>query len=461
MLPRAVLERFETKTAITVMAHVALMQALSPQWMEEVFEQNSDSQYTRELMFSTVVGLMMLVSLGLSPSVHAAAKRIEEELGVSLRSVYNKINGVETAVVRALVCGSAERFIPVVQTLQPKRKLSVKGFQLRIVDGNHLAATEKRIKVLRGFRGAALPSQTLVVYDPDLELVVDLLPWEDAHTQERVIMQELMDRVMAGQLWIADRNFCCAPILLGLIERGAHFLVREHGANPNPKEESKRRRIGRIETGVVYEQIVSIEDEDAVVHRLRRIEVHLQEATEDGDMVIRLLTNVPSSRLGAKVLARLYRRRWRIEAMFQRLESVLQSEIKGLGRPLASLFAFGVSILAFNVLSLLMSAVRARHAKTLEESNIELSPYYVANEIRANHAGMMVATDAAAWQRYEQLSTKEFAQTLLRLAGNVNPRSLRSHPRKPKDVPKRGYVSRTEAQRHISTCQVLEAGKIV
>jgi IS4 transposase len=461
MLPRDVLERFEKKSAVTVMGHVALMQALNPDWMEEVFEKNSDSQYTRELMFSTVVGLMTLVSLGLSPSIHAAAKRIEEELGVSMKSVYNKIAGVETAVVRELVRGSAERFIPVLETLQPKRKKSVKGFKLRIVDGNHLAASEKRLKVLRKFRGAALPAQTLVVYDPDQEMIVDVLPWEDAHTQERVIMHDLLDRVMTGELWIADRNFCCAPILLGLMEHGAHFLVREHGANPNPKEETKLRRVGKIETGIVHQQIVSIKDDDGVVHRMRRIEVHLETPTEDGDMVIRLLTSVPSSTLGAKELARLYRRRWRIEAMFQRLEDVLQSEIKGLGQPLASLFAFGVSILAFNVLSLLMSAVRVRHAKALEESKIELSPYYVALEIRANYAGMMIATDAATWQRYEQLSTKELAQTMLRLAGNVNPKRLRSHPRKPKDVPKKGYVAWAEAQRHVSTCQVLEAGEIV
>jgi IS4 transposase len=341
MLPSSVLERFEKKTAVTVMAHLALMQALNPDWIEEVFDQNSDRQYTRELMFSTVVGLMALVSLGMSPSIHAAAKRIKEELGVSIASVYNKINGVETAVVRALVSGSAERFMPVVQTLQVNRKESVKGYRLRIVDGNHQAATEKRLKPLRKFRGAALPSQALVVYDPDLELVVDILPWEDAHTQERVIMQELLDHDMAGELWIADRNFCCAPIILGLIERGAHFLIREHGANPNPKEVTKLRRLGRIETGVVYEQIVSIEDDDGVVHRLRRIEVRLDTPTEDGDMVIRLLTNVPDSRLGAKELARLYRRRWKIEAMFQRLENVLKSEIKGLGNPRASLFPGG------------------------------------------------------------------------------------------------------------------------
>lgn len=460
MLPASVLERFEKKTAVTVMAHLALMQALNPEWIEQVFEQNSDSQYTRELMFSTVVGLMVLVSLGLSPSVHAAAKRIKEELGISITSIYNKINGVETAVVRALVSGSAQRFIPVVETLQTNRKETVPGYRLRIVDGNHQAATEKRLKPLRGFRGAALPSQTLVVYDPDMNMVVDILPWEDAHTQERVIMQELLDRDMSGELWIADRNFCCAPIILGMIEHGAHFLMREHGANPNPKEESSVRRLGRIETGVVYAQTVSLTDDDGVVHKLRRIEVRLDTATEDGDMVIRLLTNIPDSKLGAKELARLYRRRWKIEAMFQRLEHVLKSEIKGLGNPRASLFAFGVSILAFNVLSLLMSAVRSKHARKIEDEKIELSPYYVAIEIQATYAGLMIAADADTWRRYEHMGTKELSQTLLRLAGNVNTNLLRSHPRKPKEVPKKGYVSRAAAQKHVSTCRVLEDGGI-
>jgi IS4 transposase len=42
----------------------------------------------------------------------------------------------------------------------------------------------------------------------------------------------------------------------------------------------------------------------------------------------------------------LYRRRWRIEGMFQRLESVLHSEIASLGHPRAALLGFAVSLLA-------------------------------------------------------------------------------------------------------------------
>jgi hypothetical protein len=286
MLLPGVLDRFQQKSPLTVMAHLSLMQALEPQWVNDIFDEHSDGQYTRELLFSTTVEMMSLVALGLSPSVHAAAKRMGERLTVSLTSVYNKMNGVHTAVVRALVGGSAERFVPVMEELKPKGHRSVKGLRLRIVEGNHLAASEKRVKPLRKFRGAALPGQSLVVYDPDMELVLHMLPWEDAHDQERLIMQTLLVQAMKGELWIADRNFCCAPVLLGFIQRGAYFLVRQHAINPNPKQVTKLRRIGLIETGTVYEQVVSIKDNEDVVHRLRRIEIRLDAKTEDGDMVM-------------------------------------------------------------------------------------------------------------------------------------------------------------------------------
>ena len=41
------------------------------------------------------------------------------------------------------------------------------GYPIRILDGNHLAGTEHRIKELRALRAGALPGQALVVLDPD------------------------------------------------------------------------------------------------------------------------------------------------------------------------------------------------------------------------------------------------------------------------------------------------------
>ncbi len=54
-----------------------------------------------------------------------------------------------------------------------------------LLDGNHLAGTEHRIEVLRTTGSAPLPGQSLVVLDPELRLVVDVIPCEDGHAQER------------------------------------------------------------------------------------------------------------------------------------------------------------------------------------------------------------------------------------------------------------------------------------
>lgn len=66
-----------------------LEKALCPQILDELFERSAKTQYTRELLFSTVVNLMSLVVCGIHPSVHAAHQASVEEIGVSVTSVYN------------------------------------------------------------------------------------------------------------------------------------------------------------------------------------------------------------------------------------------------------------------------------------------------------------------------------------------------------------------------------------
>ncbi|SEJ61967.1 hypothetical protein SAMN04244572_04677, partial [Azotobacter beijerinckii] len=67
-------------------------------WVDEVFETNRQRQYPRELLFSTVVELMSLVSLGLRPSLHAAARQMDN-LPVSLAALYDKVSRTEPALL--------------------------------------------------------------------------------------------------------------------------------------------------------------------------------------------------------------------------------------------------------------------------------------------------------------------------------------------------------------------------
>lgn len=457
MVMDAVVNRFVEQTPITVMARLALQRALDPGWIDALFERHRGNQYQGELLFSTTVELMSLVAVGMRPSLHAAFQA-SPGIPVSVQALYDKIRRTDPRLVRELVRGSAERLEPVVQAIRKAPAPTLKGYRVRIIDGNHLPASEKRLKPLRAFRGAALPGQSLVVYDPATEIVTDISPCEDGHANERSFTAPILAHAQAGELWIADRNFSTRENLAGWHARGCGFIVREHGCSPHPRETGPLCRMGRIDTGIVHEQAVTITSETGETIILRRIELHLDAPTEDGDRVIRLLTNLTKSKFGAGKVARLYRRRWSIETLFQRLESVLHSEMITLGRPRAALLAFGVAIVAWNVLAVLQEAVKARH--DLAAQGIELSPYYLAMEIKAQYAGMMTAIVVASWHAYDALTTSQLAGMLLDMAARVDPRRLRKHPRGPKKSRKKPYASHADVARHVSTARVLREGGI-
>jgi hypothetical protein len=295
------------------------------------------------------------------------------------------------------------------------------------------------------------------VYDPDMALVVDVVPSEDGHAGERMLMASLVVNAQPGELWIADRNFCTFAIVSAWHQKAAAFLVREHACNAKLTIRSPLHEQGTSETGVVYEQSVDFEGPDGGAVRLRRIEVHLSKPTEDGETIIGLLSNLPAQ-VPALEIAALYRRRWSIETMFQKLESVLHSEIRTLGYPRAALFSFCVAVLAYNVLSMIQAAVEAQH-HIQPRSPTELSLYFVAEEVKAIHGGMMIAVPAKQWDSLRRLSVDDFCQVLLEIAASVDPAALRKNVRGPKKLIKRERIPPSLAGAHVATSRVLKKGR--
>lgn len=129
--------------------------------------------------------------------------------------------------------------------------------------------------------------------------------------------------------------------------------MREHARHPRLAERGPWGECTNIETGRVREQGIKLKSHDGQEQPWRRIEIELSSPTESGDTHIAVWSNLPED-IEAATIARLYRKRWRIEGMFQRLESVLHSEIKSLGHPRAALLRFAATVLAYNVLALLV-----------------------------------------------------------------------------------------------------------
>lgn len=452
-----VIERFLRHSPVSVLSSLVVQRALDPAWLDEVFRQHRDRTYEKELLFSSVIDLTSHVVLGLQPSLHAAFKRTPP--GASFQAVYGKIHRTETSVIRAMVAGSYQRLAPVVTEMPRRRQPLVPGHRVRIVDGNDLPASEKRLKLLRGFRGAALPGQSLVVYDADLDLIVDSLPCEDAHANERTLMAQRLASVQAGDIEVADRAFSTRAIFRGYRERRAFLVVREHGANPNPTVLGRRKFVGRVETGRVYVQQVELpaETPEQKPMRLRRVEVHLDVPTQDGDTVVRILTNVPKRVLDARAVAELYRQRWTIEGMFQRLEVSLQSEVQSLGIPAAALLAFSTACVAYNALSVVQTAIEAAHPICAEQP---LSMYYLATELRFAFGGVRLALPPEYWEQVAEQSPADLATTLVSVAGSVRVEQFTKTTRGPKKAKPKGYAPAKEVRRHIATARARAAGTV-
>ena len=360
MFHQEVLDRLIAKHPEAVMVRATLEHALPPTFVDEVFERVASKQYTRKLLFSTLVRLLSLVVCRVRPSVFSAFQFMEGQIQVIAKTVYNKLNGCEMVVAEAIVAESAHRLAAVVDELDAPLKPLIPGWKTRILDGNHLASTQHRLKELRTLGGGALPGQALVIFDAERGLVSQVYLCADGHAQEREIMLEALGEVEAGEVWIADRNFATAVFMHQVHASGGRFIVRRHQGNGRVREVGPWRRIAESETGTIEERSIVIEDGFGGELEARSIRVRLKTQTRDGDREIELLTDLPT-KITAELIAAAYRQRWRIETAFADLDRVFEGEIESLGHPQAALLAFALALVAYNTLGVVQAALRAVH----------------------------------------------------------------------------------------------------
>jgi DDE family transposase len=454
MLLSPVFERFVERTPFAVMARSLLERALTPEALDALFEEKADTQYTRELTFSSVVDLMGQVVTSAFPSVRAAFLDKSFDISVSLTSLYNKLQRIEPAVAAELVAHSSRQFQPLLEEIGGTLPEPVPGYAMHVLDGNNIAATEHRLDETHGNSAAPLPGKSLCVFRPAYQLVTDIVLCEDGHAQERSLVDPILARVEKDSLWVADRNFCFQRFLLGIVQKLGFFVIREH-AGLNYKVASKLRKRGQGESGEILEQAIVIAQEDGSKCRLRRLVVKLAKPTEDGDWELAILTNLPRT-VSAVVVSEAYRKRWTIEGGFLDLTTTLDCEINTLCYPRAALFVFCVAVMAYNLQSAIKGVMRSEHGTEKVEN--ELSRYFVSGEIGQVYRGMMVALPAEEWAFLRSLSLKDYAAFLKRLARNVDfERYPKAHRGPKKAKPKRQYDPNHP---HVSVAKLLLARKL-
>lgn len=456
MLPNSVIDRFVEHCPPTVMIRATLEHLFRDARVDQIFEEARQRQYCKQLYFSEVVAVMLSVATRVNKSVHVAYHDSKETLGVSSVALYAKLNHIEPNTATMLVREIAADAAKVIDAMPPSARNEIlPGIDVLFLDGNHLASTEHRLTDLRFTNEGPLPGQSLALLDAQTGLIVDLVLCEDGHAQERALLPELQERIKAGTLIVADRNFCTGIFLAWLMLNGVYFVIRQHGSTLKEKKLcDKPKKKGRTKTGSVWEQPLEF-TEKGKTFRVRRLTIRLDKPTEAGDKEIHILTNLPAELASAEKVVEIYKDRWTVERAFQTLTDVMHCELETLGYPKAALFSFAVAVLALNAYAVVKAAMRGVHGR--EKIEEKLSDYQLLTHVAMTYVGMNIAVPEKCWKRFQTMSAKAFANAIMELASRVKleryPKYKRG-PKKPK--PKRKSGARNH---HIATSRLLAQKK--
>lgn len=448
-----IFECFVEKSPITVIVRAMMEVVLADDQLDDLFNATAQTGYTRELLFSTLVKMMTSVVCSTSQSIGSVYKEMAETIGVSKTAVYDKLNRLEPVVSQALVRETASKLKVIIDTVGISSPRLLPNYKVKILDGNALGATEHRLAVLRSTAAGALPGKSIAVLSADLGIVCDVFPCEDGHSQERSLLPQVLETVEAGDLWIGDRNFCTQEFIFGMISKGGSFIIRQHKSLPWQATNQLVYQ-GQTEGGEVFSQDILLEYSGTKLN-CRRIVVKLDKPTRNGESEIALLTDLSSSHADSIFRSQLYRKRWRVETLFQVVTQTFHCEIKTLGYPRAALFSFCMALVAYNLFASLRTILSSVHGADKVEG--KLSYYYLAAELEGTYKGMMIALPNQEWEKFGQVSLTQFSELLQNWARLVNLSAFTSAPRKPKKKkPKPTYDPQHP---HVSTARLLEQKK--
>ncbi len=357
---------------------------------------------------------MGLVVTSAFPSVRAFLDK-SCDISVSLTSLYNKLQSIETEVSAELVRHTAQQLQPLIEEIGGALPKPIPGYQMHVLDGNNIAATEHRLEETRG-NSAPLPGKSLCVFRPAHQLVTHIVPCEDGHTQERALVDPILDLVTTQALCGWPITFCFQRFSAGHRQKLGFFVIREH-ASLNYKLSGKLRKRGQSETGEIFQQAIVIEDEEGVKYRFRRIVVKLKKATEDNKLGIGDSDEPAEERVGSRGVGSLSEKMdhgGRLPVSDYNLELRNQHTVLSPRPCSCSVWRQWRTTST----SAIKGVMRSEHGAEKVEN--DLSRYFVAGEIGQVYRGMMVALPPEEWVLFRHMSLNDYIAFLKELARTVD-----------------------------------------
>ena len=331
--------------------------ALDDDFLTGVFERYRGRSYDRAIAFPSFVHLVADSLLGhRGASAHQTFKNAQGDssLAASVQAMYAKLRRVPLELSQGLFAEAAARLRAVGSSaVANPLPASVAAFWCLGFDGKKIKYVAKKLKPLRGLKGSLFGGKLLVVQDMATQQAVVAAAAADGEGADNPLVAPAVARVRARpgcrpRLWVGDRAFCDYKLLGVLSADGDHFLVRFNtscGFHPDP---SVPVRTGIDDAHRPYHEEWGWLGDAKNPHRIRVRQITVSRADSDDPLI--LVTSLLDADLyPALDLLTLYRSRWEIEVLFQRVVQTFDLRHLIGGTPQATVFQALLCLLLYNI----------------------------------------------------------------------------------------------------------------
>jgi Transposase DDE domain len=303
-----------------------------------------------------------------------------EQCPATQQAFYSKLRRMPIPLSEAFLAVPTQRlrsFLPNRPFL--KAPESLRDFRITVFDGKTFKNAAKRLKAVRGRAGRGLGGRALVAMELTTGLLVGMAAHPDAHINEAKLVPDLLQTVRTHlpgtRLFVADRGFGDLAQMRRCTEEGDHCVLRLHKKSRFDVDPAKPARHGVDDRGRAWIE------EIGTLHSIRQGSMTVRRITleRQGQDALVLVTDLlDGERHPANDLLALYRERWGIEQVFQKVTEVFHlSRLIG-SSPKAIIFQASFCMLLYN----LLQVIRAIIADTQDRAVATVSAFRVFEDLQ-------------------------------------------------------------------------------
>jgi hypothetical protein len=436
---------------------------LHTEFLNEVYARHRGRCYEDLLSFPAIVALTRDALVLYKGSALPAIARADEQddMPTCQEAYYGKLRRIPPELSEAFLGEATARLTPLLLPSSPRAAVlpaSVDEFEVICLDGKQIKRVAKRLKPARGRPGKLIGGKVLAAYLPRTGLAVAMAAERDGEANDIRLMPRAVPlaraRTTGPRRWVADRQFCDLNQPALLSEGTDHFLLRRSlklgfAADPErPARESTDARGLRVVEQWGWIGAVSQGKRRRYVRQIHLV----RPGAEDVYLVTDLLDEV---RYPAADLLEIYRKRWEIERVFQKIVEVFHLEHLIGSSPEATIFQASFCLVLYNLLQVMRADMAAGQAElAADEVSMEKLFDDVAKELTALVVLFPSAT-VAGWFA-GQWPREEVARRLDQLLGGAwKERYRKAINKKPRPKVKKAKCSGA----HTSVQKLLDADR--